>query len=101
MLNLPVYGLAILPIIGHLGAPVFLAAGLIVAAMLFFVFPRAIKVLGVTTYQRLGCLVGIPAFIAIPNARSLSRNDTGVFWVSVACTVLIYCCQAMVSPGPL
>ncbi|CAM9962781.1 unnamed protein product, partial [Laminaria digitata] len=76
---------------------VFLAAGLIVAALLFCVFPRAIKVLGVTYYQRLGCLVGIPAFIAIPNARALSWNDNGVFLVSVSCTVLIYCCQAMVT----
>lgn len=75
---------------------VFLAAGLIVAVFLFFVFPRAIKVLGLTTYQRLGCLAGIPAFLIVPNARSLSWNNTGVFMVSVACTVLIYCCQAMV-----
>ncbi|CAM9812117.1 unnamed protein product [Laminaria digitata] len=75
---------------------VFLVAGLIVATLLFAVFPCAIKALGMTTWQRTGCLVGIPAFIAIPNARLLSWNDSGLFAVSAACIALIYCCQAMV-----
>lgn len=79
-----------------LPSQVFLVGGLIVAALLFAVFPSAIRVLGVRTWQRAGCLVGIVAFIATPNAKLISRNDSGLFAVLAGCIALIYCCQAMV-----
>lgn len=75
---------------------VFLSAGLIVAMLQFFVFPGVVKVLGITIWQRIGCLVGIPAFLVASGAQSLSWNNISLFVVSVASTALIYCCNAMV-----
>ncbi|CAM9609748.1 unnamed protein product, partial [Laminaria digitata] len=76
---------------------VFLAAGLIVAMLQFFVFPGVVKVLGISIWQRIGCLMGIPAFLAASSAESLSWNDISLEVVSVASTACIYCCNAMVT----
>lgn len=76
----------------------FLAAGLIAAVLQLVVFPRVIKVLGITVWQRTGCLLAIAAFIAVPLSKGLSWNNTGsLFLVSVANTAFVYCSMAMVS----
>lgn len=53
-----------------------------------FVYPRVIRRVGVVTWQRAGGLLGVPFFVAVPYARSLSWNERSLFVVSVANNVL-------------
>lgn len=86
------------PISLHL--QVFLGAGLIVAMLQLLLFPGVVKMLGITIWQRIGCLVGVPTFLAASSAESLSWNGMNFFVVSVASTALIYCCNAMARALP-
>ncbi|CAM9485595.1 unnamed protein product, partial [Laminaria digitata] len=76
---------------------VFLSAGLIGAVSQLAMFPRVVKILGITNWQRIGCLLAVPAFIVVPCSKALSWNDRSLFLVSVASTALVYCCMAMVN----
>eukprot|EP00752_Nemacystus_decipiens_P004782 g4353.t1 len=58
---------------------VFVASGLVLALCLLILFPPLIKLLGMTAWQRLGWLVSIPCFIAIPAAKTLSWNYPSLF----------------------
>ena len=73
-------------------------SGVIVAVLQLVVFPKLVKVIGITIWQRVGCLMCIPSFVAIPNAKRLSWNDGSLFMVSVVTTTLVYCFLAMVRP---
>ena len=66
------------------------------AVIQLFAAPHAVKVLGIAAWQRLGCLLSVPAFVAISSAKALSWSDGSLFVVSVAFVTLVYCCQAMV-----
>lgn len=75
---------------------VFFCAGLIAAVLQLVVFPRVIKVLGVTVWQRTGCLLAISAFLAVPCSEVLSWDDNSLFLISVVNTAFVYCSMAMV-----
>lgn len=77
---------------------VFLVSGVIVGVLQLVVFPKIVKVVGITIWQRIGCLMCIPSFVAIPNAKAISWNYSSLFTVSVVITTLVYSFQGMVSP---
>ncbi|CAM9510449.1 unnamed protein product, partial [Pylaiella littoralis] len=67
---------------------VFGATGVTLVVFQLFVYPRVIRRVGVVTWQRAGGLLGVPFFVAVPYARSLSWNERSLFVVSVANNVL-------------
>lgn len=83
--------------IRRVNCQVMLAAGAIMVVLQLVVFPRVLKVLKFTICQRIGCILAVPAFIAVPYGKSLSWNDRSLFVVSVASTSLVYCSTAVVS----
>ena len=74
----------------------FLTSGLIVGVLQLFVFPRVVKVLGIAVWQRAGCLLSVPAFVAISCVKVFGLSDDGMLVVSVAIVTVIYCCQGTV-----
>lgn len=46
--------------------------GAIMAVAQLFIFPPVIKVLGAVKWMRIGCLLGISTFLAIPNVTFFS-----------------------------
>lgn len=74
--------------------------GLIMAPLQLFAFPVVIQTLGAVRWMRMGCLVGISAFLATPNAGRLSHGGgPSLFAISVASTTVVNCCLAAVSPS--
>ncbi len=65
--------------------------GVLLAALQLAVFPRVIRRVGIVTWQRAGCLLGVPVFLAIPLARTLSWGEGSLFAVSVLGNVLASC----------
>lgn len=76
---------------------VFLTTGVIVGVVQLVVFPRAIKVFNITTWQRVGCVMAVPAFFAVPYTKDVSWNERSLFVLSVASMTLVYCFMSMVS----
>lgn len=70
--------------------------GVVMAPLQLFVFPLVIKIVGAVRWMKMGCLVGVAAFLVTPNASSLSGGDTRLFMVSVASTTTVNCCLAAV-----
>ena len=60
-------------------------------------FPPFIKMVGIMTWQRLGCVVGIAAFVAVPAVKSLSWDYTSLFVVSVLVNAISTFCLGAVS----
>lgn len=77
---------------------VFFVSGVIVGVLQLVVFPKIVKVVGITIWQRIGCLMCVPCFVAIPNAKAISWDDSSLFMASVVITTLLYSFQGMVSP---
>ncbi|CAM9925053.1 unnamed protein product, partial [Hapterophycus canaliculatus] len=67
------------------------------APLQLFLFPFVIKIVGAVRWMHIGCLVGVAAFLATPNASSFGGGDTRLFVVSVASTTIVNCCLAAVS----
>eukprot|EP00904_Undaria_pinnatifida_P002325 jgi/Undpi1/12093/HiC_scaffold_4.g01791.m1 len=76
---------------------VFLTSGAIIAVLQLVIFPRAIKALKITIWQRTGCLLAVPAFVAVPYSKELSYDDSSLFILSVTSTSLVYGFMAMVN----
>eukprot|EP00904_Undaria_pinnatifida_P012601 jgi/Undpi1/8471/HiC_scaffold_25.g10938.m1 len=91
------------PDVGGLGwgtieiGKVFIGAGMAVAALQLVIFPPLIKALGITAWQRIGGLLAIPAFVAVPCTTRFSSNDNSLLFMSTASTSLVYCSTAMVN----
>ncbi|CAM9177422.1 unnamed protein product [Scytosiphon promiscuus] len=85
------------PDVGGLGwdpveiGKVLVATGVMMAAFQLVLFPPLIKMLGIMTWQRLGCGVGIAAFLAVPGASILSWNHSSLVALSVAVNTLANC----------
>lgn len=71
--------------------------GVIMAVAQLVIFPPVIKILGVVKWMRIGCLLGISTFLAIPNVTFFSWNYSTLFAVSVAGVTVVNCCLAAVS----
>eukprot|EP00903_Cladosiphon_okamuranus_P010936 g10328.t2 len=65
--------------------------GIILAVLQLGVFPPVIKYVGIVSWQRAGCLLGVPVFLAIPNVKSFSWNESSLFAVNVVGNVLAFC----------
>ncbi|CAN0329539.1 unnamed protein product [Pylaiella littoralis] len=78
------------PDVGGLGfdskqiGQVLVVTGFLVAGFTLILSPLGIKALGLTTWQRTGCLLSMPARLAIPAVKALSWNYPSLFAVSVA-----------------
>lgn len=66
------------------GVQVLVVTGFLVAGFTLILSPFGIKALGLTTWQRTGCLLSMPARLAIPAVKALSWNYPSLFAVSVA-----------------
>lgn len=73
------------------------ATGAMMAMFQLFLFPPLIKMLGIMTWQRLGCGVGIAAFLAVPGVAVLSWNDGSLVALSVAVNTFANCSLGAVS----
>lgn len=62
--------------------------GVLMSASQLALFPPFIKVVGIAAFQRLGFLVGIPAFLAVPAVKMLSWNYPTLFAASVVVNML-------------
>ncbi|CAN0329264.1 unnamed protein product, partial [Pylaiella littoralis] len=71
------------------GRFVLVMTGAVTAPCQLFLFPPLIKMVGVMTWQRLGCGVGVAVFLAIPSIRILSQNYRSLFVLSVAANSLV------------
>lgn len=71
--------------------------GAIMAVAQLFIFPPIIKILGAVKWMRIGSLLGITTFLAIPNVTFFSWNYSALFAMSVAGVTVINCCLAAVS----
>ena len=74
--------------------------GIILAVMQLGVFPPLIKFVGIVNWQRAGCLLGVPVFLAVPNARFLSWNESSLFAVNVLTNLLAFCSISSVRRSP-
>ncbi|CAM9273702.1 unnamed protein product, partial [Ectocarpus sp. 6 AP-2014] len=80
----------------EIGKVLFMTGCMMVVAQLF-IFPSVIKIIGAVAWMRTGCLLGISAFLATPNAKLFSWNYTTLFAASVASVTVVNCCLAAVS----
>lgn len=80
-----------------LRAQVLLLTGLLMAVSQLVLFPSFIKTVGIATWQRLGCIIGVPAIITIPSVKMLSWNHPSLFAVSVTANTLTNCSLGAVS----
>lgn len=71
--------------------------GIILAVLQLGIFPPTIRCVGIVNWQRAGCLLGVPVFLAVPNARFFSWNESSLFAVSVLDNILSNCCISSVS----
>lgn len=62
--------------------------GVLMSVFQLVFFPRFIKVVGIAAFQRLGFLVCIPAFLAVPFIKMLSWNYPTLFAASVVANSL-------------
>lgn len=69
---------------------VLLVTGIVLAICTLGIFPRLIKMMGIVTWQRIGCLLGVPIFLAVPNAKFLSWNESSLFVVSALTNFLAF-----------
>lgn len=76
---------------------VLLVTGVLMSLIQLLVVPPVIKLVGIATWQRLGSVIGIPAFIAVPSVTMLSWNYSSLFAVSVTANTLVFCSLAAVS----
>lgn len=67
-----------------------IATGAIMSVCQLAVFPPLIKTVGTLRWQRFGCVVGIPALIAVPSAKLLSWDDTSLYIFLVANDAVVY-----------
>eukprot|EP00752_Nemacystus_decipiens_P005353 g4854.t1 len=65
--------------------------GIILVVLQLGLFPPLIKYVGIVKWQRAGCLLAVPIFLAVPNARFLSWNESSLFAVNVVNNILINC----------
>ncbi|CAM9674916.1 unnamed protein product [Ectocarpus sp. 6 AP-2014] len=85
------------PDVGGLGwstveiGKVLVMTGVLMACCQLLLFPPLIKMVGITTWQRLGCRIGIAAFLAIPAVDVFSWNFNSLVGVSVAANTLANC----------
>ena len=72
-------------------------AGLFLMVLQLGIIPHATEQVGIVKWQRVGCIVGVPAFLAVPCARLFSWSDTSLFVELVVADVLATCCLSAVS----
>ncbi|CAM9645936.1 unnamed protein product [Ectocarpus fasciculatus] len=90
------------PDVGGLGwstleiGKVLVMTGVLMAFCELFLFPPLIKLVGITTWQRLGCRTGIAAFLAIPAVKVFSWDFNSLVGFSVAVNTLANCSCAAV-----
>lgn len=65
--------------------------GVLMTVFQLVVFPPVIKAVGVATWQRIGFVAGIPAFLAVPAVKMLSWNYPSLFAASVGANTLTLC----------
>ena len=70
--------------------------GLALIVLQLGVIPHVTKHVGIVSWQRAGCIVGVPAFLAVPCARLLSWGDTSLFVVLAGTNILTMCCVSAV-----
>lgn len=61
------------------------------------VFPPFIKMVGISAWQRLGCGVGVAAFVAVPAVKTLSWGYNSLFFGSVLVNATVALCLGAVS----
>lgn len=66
--------------------------GIVMCVLQLCVVPGLIKKVGVVNWQRAGCLVGIPIFLAVPNAKFFSWNESSLLGVAVLTNLLVNIC---------
>eukprot|EP00903_Cladosiphon_okamuranus_P005915 g5848.t1 len=76
---------------------VLLMTGVIMAVAQLVIFPPVIKILGAVKWMRIGCLLGIFTFLAIPNVTFFNLGYSELFAMSVAGVTVVNCCLAAVS----
>eukprot|EP00752_Nemacystus_decipiens_P004106 g3756.t1 len=85
------------PDVGGLGwntlqvGTVLVVTGVLMSTVQLVFFPPLIKVVGIAAFQRLGFVVGIPAFLAVPVIKMLSWNYPSLFAASVAANAFVLC----------
>lgn len=72
-------------------------AGLLLAVCQLVLLPPFIKMVGITNFQRLGCGVGVAAFLAVPGLTSIVWDYDSLFSLSVIANNLIMCSLGSVS----
>ncbi|CAM9674846.1 unnamed protein product, partial [Ectocarpus sp. 6 AP-2014] len=98
----PLYALST-PSVGGLGwntvqiGQVMVMAGLLLAVCQLVLFPPFIKMVGITYFQRLGCGVGVAAFLAVPGLTSIGWDYDSLFSLSVVANNLIMCSLGSIS----
>ncbi|CAM9212872.1 unnamed protein product [Ectocarpus sp. 12 AP-2014] len=69
---------------------VLVVTGTLLAICTLGIYPRLIKMMGIVMWQRIGCLLGIPIFLAVPNAKFVSWNESSLFVVSALTNFLAF-----------
>eukprot|EP00903_Cladosiphon_okamuranus_P010972 g10363.t1 len=90
------------PNVGGLGwsplqiGKVLVSTGVLMAFCQVFVFPPSIKMVGIMTWQRLGCGVGVFAFVAVPAVKTFSWDYNSLFIASVLVNAIsTFCIEAV------
>lgn len=87
------------PVLDRSVAQVLVTTGAIMAVCQLVLFPPLIKMLGIMTWQRLGCGLGIAAMVAFPGVAVLSWDHRSLVFLSVAVNTLANCSFGAVSSG--
>eukprot|EP00904_Undaria_pinnatifida_P010340 jgi/Undpi1/6436/HiC_scaffold_20.g08917.m1 len=70
-------------------------AGILMMILDLGIIPHLTQRVGVVTWQRAGCIVGVPAFLAVPCVRMFTWDDSSLFVASVVTQLLAFSCAAV------
>lgn len=73
-----------------------LATGIVLGVLQLVVFPRVVERVGIVAWQRAGWLLGMIAFVVVPNIRGLSWNSPSLFAMGVTGSLLVNSCTSAV-----
>ncbi|CAN0434045.1 unnamed protein product [Ascophyllum nodosum] len=73
-----------------------LATGIVLGVLQLVVFPRVVERVGMVAWQRAGWLLGMIAFVVVPNIRGLSWNSPSLFAMGVAGNLLVNSCTSAI-----
>ncbi|CAN0354461.1 unnamed protein product [Ascophyllum nodosum] len=73
-----------------------LMTGIVLGVLQLVVFPRVIERVGIVAWQRTGWLLGMIAFLVVPNIKGLCWNSSSLFAMGVTGTLLVNSCTSAI-----